>query len=113
MNSRQKGKRGELELAALLREHGFPEARRGVQYQGGADSPDCIGLPDVHIEVKRTEKTALYDWIEQADGERPLGSIPAIFHRKNGRRRWLTIVYADDFLDLLHLAEHGKHGKAA
>ena len=33
MNSRQKGKRGELELAKVLREHGY-ETRRGQQYSG-------------------------------------------------------------------------------
>jgi hypothetical protein len=31
-----------------------------------------------------------------------------VFHRRNGKRRWLTILYADDFLNLLHQAEHGK-----
>ena len=35
MNSRNKGKRGEREFAALLREHGF-DARRGQQFAGGA-----------------------------------------------------------------------------
>lgn len=108
MNSKRKGKVGELEVAALCREHGFTEARRGVQYQGGGDSPDCVGLPDVHIEVKRTEKGNPFDWIEQAAGEARVGSMPAVFHRRNGKRRWLTILYADDFLNLLHQAEHGK-----
>ena len=44
MNSRTKGKRGELELAKALRLYGY-DARRGQQYHGGADSPDVIGLP--------------------------------------------------------------------
>ncbi len=30
MNSRAKGKAGELEFAALLREQGYAEARRGL-----------------------------------------------------------------------------------
>jgi Holliday junction resolvase len=53
-NSRQKGKRGELEAAKYLRSLGFTSARRGVQYSGGPDSPDvvCDELPGVHIEVK-------------------------------------------------------------
>jgi Holliday junction resolvase len=53
--SRTKGKVGEREVAELLRANGFHAARRGVQYQGGADSPDVIGLPGFHNEVKRTE----------------------------------------------------------
>ena len=31
-NSKQKGKNGELELSKFLRDHGFPEAKRGQQY---------------------------------------------------------------------------------
>ena len=53
MNSKQKGKRGELELAKKLQEYGF-EARRGQQYSGiGGD--DVVGLEGVHIECKRVE----------------------------------------------------------
>jgi hypothetical protein len=40
MNSRNKGKRGELEAAKFLASEGFP-ARRGQQFSGGADSPAC------------------------------------------------------------------------
>lgn len=56
MNSKRKGKVGEREFAALLREHGF-DARRGVQFSGGADSPDVVSdaLAWLHIEVKRTQ----------------------------------------------------------
>ena len=63
--SRDKGKRGEREVAEFLRDHGIP-ARRGVQYAGGADSPDVIGFEGVHIEVKRTEALRLYPALEQA-----------------------------------------------
>ena len=63
--SRDKGKRGEREIAGLLRDYGY-DARRGVQYHGGADSPDVVGLPGVHIEVKRTETLSLYPAMEQA-----------------------------------------------
>jgi hypothetical protein len=47
MNSRNKGKRGELEAAHMLTHEGFP-ARRGQQFSGGTDSPDvvCESLPD-------------------------------------------------------------------
>jgi hypothetical protein len=57
MNSRNKGKRGELEAAKFLASEGFP-ARRGQQFSGGTDSPDvlCEALPRIHFEVKRTEK---------------------------------------------------------
>ena len=63
-----KGKKGELELAKFLREHGYPSARRGQQHAGGGDSPDvvCPELPGLHIENKRTERFRLY---EAMDGQ--------------------------------------------
>ena len=53
-NSRQKGARGERELAAVLREHGF-ECRRGQQFCGANGDADVVGLPGIHIECKRVE----------------------------------------------------------
>ena len=50
MNSRDKGKRGERMAAKKFREHGF-DTRRGVQYQGGPDSPDVVGPEGLHIEA--------------------------------------------------------------
>ena len=47
MNSKRKGKAGELEAAAELRRVLGVEARRGVQHAGGPDSPDVVGLPGV------------------------------------------------------------------
>jgi hypothetical protein len=81
MNSRNKGKRGELEAAKFLASEGFP-ARRGQQFSGGTDSPDvvCEALPGIHFEVKRTEKGNPYDWVAQA--ERDAGhKIPVVLHR--------------------------------
>lgn len=50
MNSRDKGKRGERELAAILKEYGYNEARRGQQYCGADGSADVIGLPGIERE---------------------------------------------------------------
>lgn len=100
--SKKKGKDGELEVAALCRAHGFP-ARRGVQYQGTADSPDVIGLPGIHVEVKRTETFRLYDALEQAMEERKAGDIAAVFHRPS-RRPWVVVLDAGDFLALVRAA---------
>lgn len=65
-NSRNKGARGERELAHWLTEHCHP-ARRGCQYQGGPESPDvvCPSLP-AHFEVRRAEKLRLYGAINHA-----------------------------------------------
>jgi Holliday junction resolvase len=101
--SRDKGKRAELEVAQLLRDHGIP-ARRGVQYRGGPDSPDVVGLDGYHIEVKRTERFSLYAALEQAMSEKPDGDIPVVFHRAN-QRGWVVVLNAADFLALVNVAK--------
>ena len=93
-----KGKVGEREVAALLREYGF-EGKRGVQYQGGKDSADVTGLPGFHIEVKRTEKFALEAALSQAK-EDCGGNIPAVFHRKS-KNDWVVVMDARDFIKLV------------
>lgn len=101
VNSRQKGKRGELEAAALLREHGFV-ARRGQQFAGGPDSPDLVtDLEGFHVEVKRTQRLDLYAAVSQADEEKKEGDQPLVLHRMN-RRPWLVTMLAEDFFDLLN-----------
>ena len=58
--SRNKGQRGEREFASELRRLFGIDARRGVQYCGGADSPDVItDFDEIHFEVKRTERLSL------------------------------------------------------
>lgn len=99
INSCTKGKVGEREVAALLRDNGY-DARRGQQFAGGGDSPDVVHDMDrVHIEVKRVEALQLYKALEQADRDKKDEDRPIVFHRKNGKR-WVVIMYADDFLTI-------------
>ena len=98
MNSKQKGKRGELEAAKVLREYGF-EARRGQQYKGGADSPDVVGMDGIHIEVKRTEALRLYDALAQSKRDSAENETPIVLHRKNGER-WVVIMELDAFIKM-------------
>lgn len=101
MNSNQKGKRGEREFAAFLKQHGI-EARRGQQFTGGGDSPDVVhSLEGIHFEVKRTETLRLWAAIEQAETDRADADIPVVAHRPN-RKDWIVILYAEDFLHLLN-----------
>jgi Holliday junction resolvase len=103
INSRQKGKVGELELASVLRVHGIG-ARRGQQFSGGGDSPDVVtDLPDVHFEVKRVEAGNLYTWMEQAKRDAAEGKIPVVAHRRN-RQEWVAILPLVSFLELYNRA---------
>ena len=55
INSKQKGKRGELEAVRFLKSLGFTDARRTAQYCGADGDGDVVcpdTLPDVHFEVK-------------------------------------------------------------
>lgn len=98
--SRNKGKRGELELALKLRELGFPDTHRSQQYCGSAASADVLGLPGIHAEVKRTEKLSLYAAYAQAmrDAENTV-DIPTVFHRRNGKP-WLVSMSLEDWAKL-------------
>lgn len=98
VNSRAKGKAGELELARLLRAEGF-DARRGVQYNGADGSADVIGLPGVHLEVKRTEALRLWDALSQAKADARPGELPVVVHRKS-RCEWVVIQPLTDWLKL-------------
>lgn len=99
INSKRKGKAGELELAKKLREYGY-EARRTVQYNGKAEEgkADLLGLPGIHIECKRTERLSIYDAMAQAKADSK-GEIPCVFHRKNNSP-WLVVMPLDGFIEL-------------
>ena len=99
MNSRQKGKRGELELAKLLRSFGY-DSRRGVQYKGGESSPDVTGIPRYHIECKRVEKLNVYEAIEQSKMDAG-NDVPIVVWRRNNKK-WLVIIELEDFIKELN-----------
>ena len=101
--SREKGKRGEREWAAMLREHGCPEAYRGRQFHGRDDAPDVVCSWPWHFEVKRVESLNLAKALEQSIGDCGEDKIPAVAHRKNGKD-WLVTVRAVDILPLLAIA---------
>ena len=97
-NSRRKGADGEREIAKILRDHGY-DARRGCQFKGGPDSPDVIGLPGIHIEVKRVESLNIYNAMDQSCCDAGPMEIPVVFHRKNNRG-WLVTMGLDDWINL-------------
>ena len=100
MNSRQKGARGERELAGILRGYGY-DTRRGQQYCGANGDADVVGLPGVHIECKRVEHLNLYDAMAQAKHDKKEDELPAVFHRKNDCK-WLVTMELDDWMRLFN-----------
>ena len=101
VNSKRKGKAGELELSRKFQEYGY-QTRRSVQYNGKAEEgeADLLGLPGIHVECKRTEKLNLYEAVEQAKRDAADSEeLPVVFHRRN-RCEWLAIMPLDAFMEL-------------
>lgn len=105
-NSRRKGKEGELELARILRDYGY-DARRGQQYSGATGDADVIGLPGIHIEVKRVEALNLSQAMEQSIRDARAGERPVVIHRKNNEK-WKVTMSLMDFIELYEGAERSK-----
>jgi Holliday junction resolvase len=100
INSRAKGAAAEREVAEILRANGYTDARRGQQFAGGPESPDVIGIPGFHLEVKRVENFSLYPAMDQAERDSGVGELPVVVHRKS-HRRWVAILDFEKFLDLI------------
>ena len=103
-NSRNKGKKGELEIAYILRDRGY-DARRGQQYCGANGDADVVGVPGLHIEVKRTEACHPYKYIEQAENDANDDEIPVVFHRQS-RKKWIAMLDMETFLKLYEMAQY-------
>lgn len=87
MNSRSKGKRGELELAHKLKEFGY-DCRRGQQFCGANGDADVVGLHGIHIECKRNERLNIYDAMAQAKHDANPEELPTVMHGKTTANGW-------------------------
>ena len=105
MNSRRKGKTGELSLVKKLKEYGY-DVRRGVQYCGANGDADVVGIDHMHIECKFTANGhgSTYDWLEQAKRDAKPDEVPVVMHKKVSKQdrgnEWLVTMRLDDFMAL-------------
>lgn len=105
-NSKQKGARAEREVAKILRDHGFADARRTAQYCGNTgDAADVDGLPGFHIEVKIRDKDGHLAidkwWDEQALPEAEKAQkIPLLVFRKD-YQKWRVCMDFETFLEVV------------
>ena len=113
INSREKGKRGELEIAHVLQEYGY-ETRRNQQYNGANGDADVVGLPGIHMEVKRVQRLNIDNALEQAirdtyadEIKQGTDLIPVVMHRSNNDRKkdstkgvWKVTLRLDDFMKI-------------
>lgn len=97
--SQRKGRTGELELCRILQARGIP-AEPGKPVSFG-ETPDVVGIPGIHAEVKRVERLNVPEAMAQAvrDSARFQDGTPALFHRRN-RSPWLVTMRLEDWLKL-------------
>ena len=107
MNSKEKGKRGERELASILYHWGGWMARRTgfMQSQKGHEAADvdCPELP-IHWEAKRCQVIKMIDWLAQARGDAKEDQMPVVAFRKN-HMPWHVTLSLEHFIQLLSLCD--------
>ena len=87
VNSRAKGRRGELEVAKLLSVALETECK--LNYAQSAHSGYDLALFGWAVEVKRAEKPEWNAWFAQALGNAQRDRLmPVLFHRANHARGW-------------------------
>ena len=101
INSRRKGKDGELEFARLLNDRFGPtaEARRSQQFMGTAQSADVTSNLPFHFEVKRCDKLMFRDWWSQLRSEATEKMGVLAFRWNNGP--WIIAMDADDWCNVV------------
>lgn len=109
LNSRKKGKVGELACCAVLKELFGWTARRTQQFSGwsGGESADivCDQTPSLFLEVKRVERLNLLQALRLAvkqAGRR----CPVVLHRPNRSAvGWMLTIRLEDLPRLAHAYE--------
>ena len=103
VNSRRKGKVGELEAAAVLRELFGWDTGRSAQHCGTPDSADLrvSNTPGLWFEIKRVQKLNVPAALRKAVSE--AGRKTAVLmHRPNRYPDWLLTIRLSDLPQLAH-----------
>lgn len=98
--SRDKGKRGELEIDHILSARNIPFTR---DLDGRTQKYGDFLLPSTALEARRRETLSLTAWSKAHEEKVPDHLIPAVAYRTNGQP-WRVSLPLDDYLDLLEEA---------
>lgn len=104
INSKQKGKSGELEFCHECEKYGIDNVHRTAQTNGKLEHSlaDCEGLEGIHVEVKRVERLNIDEAMEQSIRDlktKKEKKIPVVFHRKN-RKPWKATMLFENWVDM-------------
>ena len=91
---RDKGKRGEREVVQIMRDLGYPDARRARQSDGAVD-PDVAGCPSLWLEVKRRKNIAAARFMDQAVSDAKEKGMPIVYLREDGGE-WMVMLRSVD-----------------
>lgn len=104
---RDKGARGEREVIQLLKDHGWPLARRSSDGRAQAERGDIVrGPAGFHLEVKRRERISIVEWSRQAERDAHPTDRPAVIWRAS-REPWRVSMLLDDWTPLARIYEGG------
>ena len=98
INSKRKGKKGELYVVNRFKEEGY-DCNRTAQFKGNTGRADDIeGIDYIHAEVKFVEKLNLMEAMNQAVRDSLASdrkAIPTVFHKKNYHELMVTMRFTD------------------
>ena len=105
LNSRQKGKRGELEAAKAFEEATGLVVKRTAQVNGKR-SADLTGVDGLHLEVKRRRRIASLDFLLQAEldsaeVDQSDGGVPVVLMRQDQDKSWAVLLRLEKLSELV------------
>ena len=107
VNSRNKGKRGELEVVRMLATAGWPQARRSSDGRSQVERGDIVrGPAGCHLEVRYREQIRIVEWCHQAESEAHPTDRPVVIWRRS-REPWRVSMLLDDWMPLAYQFEGG------
>lgn len=102
INSKAKGKRGELYVVNKFKDRGY-QCNRTAQFKGNTGRADDIeGIDYIHAEVKFVETLNLEKAMKQAIRDSKAsdrGAYPTVFHKKNNKPLMVTMLW-DNWITL-------------
>lgn len=104
-SQRMKGKRGELEVVAILHRHGWTAAERSSRGTAQAAGDVINGPEAVHLEIRRREALSVPAAMREILGAAAATDLPVLAHRPS-RSPWLATLELEELLPLLWLRGH-------
>lgn len=97
INSKRKGKKGELYVVNRFKEEGY-DCNRTAQFKGNTGRADDIeGIDYIHAEVKFVENLNISKAMEQAIRDSKASdrqAMPTVFHKKNYHELMVTMQFS-------------------